>query len=73
MPASRSHTITLKPDGGALTLDELAAFVQDAMRSGASGGETPKVRINWGGTIKRIEIEVSPARPAAEDARTQGV
>lgn len=59
MAASRLHDIAYEADGKALTLDELAAFVQDAMRTGASGSEVPKVRINFGGTVRRIELSVA--------------
>ena len=58
MPAIRKKTLTVEPDGSAMTLDELAAFVQDAMRSGAAGTECPKVRITFGGGIKRIELAI---------------
>lgn len=66
MPASRKKTIVHEPDGDALTLDELAAFVQDAMRSGAAGSEVPKVRINFGSTLKKIELEMRQVADAAE-------
>jgi hypothetical protein len=64
--AASKKTLTHEPDGSAMTLDELAAFVQDAMRSGASGSESPKVRITFGGGIKRIELGISER--AVEDA-----
>jgi translation elongation factor EF-1beta len=59
MPATQSHTITVKPTGKATTLDELAAFVQEAQRAGADGGEIPKVRIRVGGGIKSISVEIT--------------
>jgi hypothetical protein len=44
--------------GGPLTLDEVAAWVQDAMRSGAAGSEPVRARVNLGGTIKQIGVNV---------------
>jgi hypothetical protein len=54
----RTRTIIHEGAEKAMTLDELASFVQDALRSGADGSELAKVRINYGGTIKKIEVEV---------------
>lgn len=44
--------------GTALTLDELAAFVQEAMRSGASGDEVAQATVSFGGKLQRLAIEV---------------
>lgn len=44
--------------GKAFTLDGLAAFVQDAMRSGASGSEIVGVGATWGGKIQKLNINV---------------
>lgn len=44
--------------GNAFTLDELAAFVQDAMRSGASGSEIVGVGATWGGKIQKLNVDV---------------
>jgi hypothetical protein len=44
--------------GGYLTLDEVAAWVQDALRSGASGSEPVRARVNFSGTIKLIGVDV---------------
>lgn len=52
------RTISHEPAGKGMTLDELAAFVQDALRSGATGSEPVKVRVNFGSTIKRAEVEI---------------
>jgi hypothetical protein len=52
----RKRTITHGAVKKAMTLDELAAFIHDAKRAGASGSETAKVRVNFGGTIKKIEV-----------------
>lgn len=61
MPSVR--TIVHEPADKAMTLDELAAFVQDALRSGAAGSEVPRVRINFGGSIKRAEVSVDAKAP----------
>jgi hypothetical protein len=39
--------------GAVLTLDEVAAWVQDAMRSGAAGSEPVRARVNLGGRSSR--------------------
>lgn len=60
------HTASSK----AMTLDELAAFVQDALRSGATGAEPVTATITMGGKIKAAAITVSgtPVRhPMAND------
>jgi hypothetical protein len=44
--------------GQLLTLDELAAFVQDALRSGASGSEVVKAQVSFGGKLQRVAIDV---------------
>jgi hypothetical protein len=46
-----------------LTLDQLAAFVQDAMRSGASGGELVSARVSFGAKLQTISIEVETSTP----------
>ncbi|MCT9092860.1 hypothetical protein N4G70_28905 [Streptomyces sp. ASQP_92] len=44
--------------GELLTLGEVAAWVQDAMRAGASGGEIVGATISFGGKLQKIRIEV---------------
>lgn len=39
-----------------MTLDELARFVQQAMRDGIDGTATVKVVVTWRSGIKRIEV-----------------
>lgn len=48
------------PKKQTLTLDELAAFVQEAMRAGANGSEHPTVEValNLSGKIKKISVDV---------------
>jgi hypothetical protein len=55
------------PKGELLTLDKVAAWVQDAMRAGATGGEIVGATISFGGKLQKIRIEVDAS--AAEDAR----
>ena len=44
-----------------MTLDELAAFVQTAMRAGASGSEVVKpARTTWGGALRSVAVNVRP-------------
>lgn len=45
-----------KPDF--ITLDQLAAFVQDAMRSGATGTETVHAAVTFGGKLRSLRISV---------------
>lgn len=45
----------------ALTLDEVAAWVQDAMRSGASGTEVVGARVGFGGQLQKIGVDVETA------------
>lgn len=42
-----------------LTLDQLAAFVQDAMRAGAAGDEHPAVQIAFNGKIQKINVSIN--------------
>jgi hypothetical protein len=44
------------PKGG-MTLDELAAFVQEAMRAEVPGGTVVKAVATWRGGIKRVEVQ----------------
>lgn len=42
--------------GAFLSLDELAAFVQEAMRSGASGGTVVEAAVSFGGKLQRLTV-----------------
>ena len=53
-----------------MTLDELAAFVQDAMRSGAEGHEIPLAEVTIGGKVKKVSVDVPVAKAEAKDVRT---
>lgn len=54
------------PRDRAFTLDEVAAFVQDAMRSGASGSEVVTVSASWRMKIQRLTLDVElPAQDPA--------
>lgn len=54
--------------GQLLTLDEVAVWVQDAMRSGATGGEVVSVKISFGGKLQKIAVDVdTKAKGAAVD------
>lgn len=52
-----------------MTLDELAAFVQDAMRSGAEGHEVPVAEVTIGGKIKKVSVDVPVTKAGTEDVR----
>lgn len=49
-----------------LTLDQLAAFVQDAMRSGATGNEHIDARVSFGGKLQKVSIEIEVAAPTTD-------
>ena len=52
--------------GKLLTLDEVAAWVRDAMRSGATGSEVVNVKMTFGGKLQKISVDVDvTAKPAA--------
>lgn len=57
------------PKKQTMTLDELAAFVQDAMRAGADGGEVPHAELTLGGKIKQLAVDVPVKTAGAEDVR----
>ncbi|MFE4857353.1 hypothetical protein [Streptomyces sp. NPDC056670] len=44
--------------GQVLTLAEVAAWVQDAMRSGATGKEVVAVKMTFGGKLQKIKVDV---------------
>lgn len=51
-----------------LTLDEVAAFVQDAMRAGAHGTEHVVAEVAFSGKVKKLTVDVQvPANPASLD------
>jgi hypothetical protein len=52
-------------DKAGMTLDELAAFVDQARRQGASGSETPKVFTRIRGTIRAVELKITRGGDAA--------
>lgn len=43
--------------GHFLTLDEVAAFVQDAMRSGADGSTVVQATVSIGGKLQKLSVE----------------
>lgn len=44
--------------GHHLTLAEVAAFVQDAMRTGADGSTVVKAAVSFGGKLQKIGVDV---------------
>lgn len=57
------------PKKQGLTLDQLAAFVQAAMRSGAAGTEVVGAGITFSGKLQKISVEVDTQAPVAEPDR----
>lgn len=54
------------PKGQLLTVDEVAAWVQDAMRSGATGTEVVAARVSFGGKLQKIAVDVDvTAKPTS--------
>lgn len=43
--------------GHFLTLDEVAAFVQDAMRTGADGSAVVKATVSFGGKLQKLSVD----------------
>ena len=41
-----------------MTFDELAEFVDQARAAGADGAAKPKVKVSFGGHLKRIELTI---------------
>jgi len=58
------------PKRQTMTLDELAAFVQDAMRTGAHGSEHPTVQIAFSGKIQKVSVDVEVSAATKGDAHT---
>jgi len=52
--------------GRTLTLDEVAAFVDDARRSGATGTEVVSVTASWRGKIQGLAADVQATVGSAE-------
>lgn len=46
------------PKRSALTLDQLGAFVQDAMRSGATGTEIVAAAVSFSGKLQKISVSI---------------
>lgn len=61
--------LAVRSKGGQMTLDELASFVQQSMRDGASGREMPTVRVGFGGRIKRIDVHLEVEAPRDGEAQ----
>jgi hypothetical protein len=55
--------------GQYLTLDEVAAFVQDAMRTGADGSTVVNATVSFGGKLQKISVDVETVA-LAKDAAT---
>lgn len=54
------HRIEHKaPRGHFVTLDQLAAFVQEAMRAGADGATVVEGTISFGGKLQRVAIDTN--------------
>jgi hypothetical protein len=49
--------------GELLTLGEVAAWVQDAMRAGATGKEVVAVKMTFGGKLQKIKVDVKAVTP----------
>jgi len=55
MTITRGVTAVAEDGKQGMTLDELAAFVQAAMRAEVPGGTRVQVRVNFTGGIKKLE------------------
>lgn len=60
------RTIEIKADKGQhLTLDEVAAWVQDAMRSGADGSTVVQASVSFGQKLQKISVTAEGSPLAA--------
>jgi hypothetical protein len=50
--------------GQHLTLDEIATWVQDAMRAGADGSTVVEARVSLGGKLQKIGVATTSAARA---------
>lgn len=53
--------------GEFLTLDELAAWVQDVMRAGVDGSTVVKAVVSFGGKLQKVSVQADMPT-AAKDA-----
>ena len=60
-----TRTVTAKAEAGKMTLDEVAAFVQAAMRDGTGGDATVRARATVGGWLKELSVDVHSAATSA--------
>jgi hypothetical protein len=55
--------------GSFLTLDDMAAFIEDARQSGARGDEVVEVRASFGGKLQKLTVDVEVQRATKDDVR----
>jgi hypothetical protein len=48
--------------GSFLSLDQLAEFVQEAMRAGAEGSEIVQARVSFGGKLQKITLTLDTTK-----------
>lgn len=53
-----AKSIEHEASGKFMTLDELAAFVQDAMRTGATGREIVNATVSFGQKLQKVKVSV---------------
>lgn len=58
------------PKKQVLTLDEVAAFVQDALRSGATGSEAVAATVSFGGKLQVVSVDVDVAHQHQPEGKT---
>ncbi|MFC1411948.1 hypothetical protein ACEZCY_22075 [Streptacidiphilus sp. N1-12] len=59
------RTIEVRADKGQfLTLDEVAAWVQDAMRGGAAGDTVVEATVSFGQKLQKISVTAPTSTPA---------
>jgi PII-like signaling protein len=49
--------------GQFVTLDQLAAFVQEAMRAGADGATVVEGTVSFGGKLQRVALKINDVAP----------
>lgn len=56
MPTSKEVSAAAADPKKGMTLDELASFVQEAMKEGVDGSTLVKITATWFGSIKKARV-----------------
>jgi len=62
MPSRKNRLGVVAGKGEALTLDDYAAFVEDAKRAGVSGDAVPVAKVRFSGKVHTLTVETKGAQ-----------